>query len=86
VDRVYALVERQLSALTLNRMSQDEVALAARALWSSVHGIAILRINYQLQDEGQSSVLPLMEHLISHYLAGFDLDQGEDGSFKKQVV
>jgi AcrR family transcriptional regulator len=86
VDRVYALVERQLSALTLNRMSQDEVALAARALWSSVHGIAILRINYQLQNEGQNSVLPLMEHLISHYLAGFDLDQGEDESFKKQVV
>ncbi len=86
VDRVYALVERQLAALTLNRVSEEEIALAARALWSGVHGIAILRINYQLQSEGQKSVLPLMEHLISHYLAGFDLEQGENESFQQQVV
>ncbi|MET0066275.1 MAG: TetR/AcrR family transcriptional regulator [Candidatus Thiodiazotropha sp.] len=86
VDRVYALVERQLAALTLNRIPQDEIALAARALWSGVHGIAILRINYQLQADGQKSVLPLMEHLISHYLAGFDLEQGDGDSFHQQVV
>ncbi|MET0027545.1 MAG: TetR/AcrR family transcriptional regulator [Candidatus Thiodiazotropha sp.] len=86
VDRVYALVERQLAALTLNRVSEEEIALAARALWSGVHGIAILRINYQLQPEGQKSVLPLMEHLISHYLAGFDLEQGEGESLQQQVV
>ncbi|MET0088503.1 MAG: TetR-like C-terminal domain-containing protein [Candidatus Thiodiazotropha sp.] len=86
VDRVYALVERQLAALTLNRVSEEEIALAARALWSGVHGIAILRINYQLQPEGQKSVLPLMEHLISHYLAGFDLEQGEGDSLQQQVV
>jgi AcrR family transcriptional regulator len=86
VDRVYALVERQLAALTLNRVSEEEIALAARALWSGVHGIAILRINYQLQSEEQKSVLPLMEHLISHYLAGFDLEQGENEPFQQQVV
>jgi AcrR family transcriptional regulator len=88
VDRVYELVERQITALTMNKLSHSEVALAARALWSGVHGIAILRTTYQLQSEGHDSVAPLIEHLIGHYLAGLYALQGTDTAAiqQKEVV
>jgi hypothetical protein len=79
-------VERQLAALTLNRMPQDEISLESRALWSGIHGIAILRINSQLQPEGQHSITPLMEHLISRYLASFEVQEGDGKQFHQQVI
>ncbi|MES9833635.1 MAG: TetR/AcrR family transcriptional regulator [Candidatus Thiodiazotropha sp. DIVDIV] len=87
VDRVYELVERQIAALTMNSMPQGEIALAARAIWSGIHGIAILRTTYQLQSEVQDSVAPLVKHLIERYLAGLNAMQTMDAVIQhKEVV
>ena len=86
VDRLYSLVERQLAALTMNSVPQSDIALAARALWSGIHGIGILRITGQLQNDGQQFATPLMEHLIGHYLAGLYAQQGSGAELQKQVV
>ena len=86
VDRLYALVERQLAALTMNSVPQGNIALSAKALWSGVHGIAILRISDQSQNEGQQSAMMLVEHLIGHYLAGLYAQQGSSTELHKQVV
>jgi AcrR family transcriptional regulator len=76
VERIYALVERQLMALTMNAAPQSDITLAARALWNGVHGIAILRNSSKLETEDeQETVEPLMEHLISYYLAGLYAQQ-----------
>jgi hypothetical protein len=79
MDRLYELVERQIAALTMNKMPQNEISLAARAIWSGVHGIAILRTTNQLRsEEEQDSVAPLIEHLIERYLAGLNAMQATD--------
>jgi AcrR family transcriptional regulator len=87
-DRVYELVERQIAALTMNTLPQSEIALSARAIWSGIHGIAILRTTNQLQStEGQDSVAPLIKHLIERYLAGVNALQQEDVAIQhKEVV
>jgi AcrR family transcriptional regulator len=72
VDLMFALVEGQLQLLAAQR-SGEEIALAARALWSGVHGIAILTITRHLHTEGRQSVQQLTEHLIGHYLSGFSV-------------
>ncbi|MCU7814044.1 MAG: TetR/AcrR family transcriptional regulator [Candidatus Thiodiazotropha sp. (ex Lucinoma kastoroae)] len=69
VDLLFDLVEGQLQLLATQR-SNEEITLAARALWSGVHGIAILAITRHLHTEGQQSVQQLTEHLIGHYLSG----------------
>ncbi|MCU7904258.1 MAG: TetR/AcrR family transcriptional regulator [Candidatus Thiodiazotropha sp. (ex Epidulcina cf. delphinae)] len=74
MNRLFVLVGDQLQALA-TRHSNEEIALAARALWCGIHGIAILTITSDLRSEGQQSVRQLTEHLIGHYLSGFSVQE-----------
>ena len=70
VTRMFALVEGCLEPLA-GHHSATEIAQAARALWSGVHGICILAITGKLNVAGVDSVQELTGCLIGNFLDGF---------------
>ena len=70
VARNFELVEDQLHRSAPER-SRPEIANAARALWSGVHGVCILGLTGRLGSFGEASLEELVESLITNYLAGF---------------
>ena len=70
VARMFELVEQGLEPLAGNH-SPRQIKLAARALWSGVHGVCILAITGKLPMADIGSVDELAESLMSNYLRGF---------------
>lgn len=69
VSNMFALVQDTLTALCPRR-SPAEIALAARALWSGVHGICILGIDQKLEIADGPPVATVAEALLEPYLTG----------------
>ncbi|MFO1372233.1 MAG: TetR/AcrR family transcriptional regulator [Candidatus Competibacteraceae bacterium] len=74
VARMFELVQCQLTLLCPRR-SPDEIVLAARALWSGIHGICILSLDQKLESVGGRSIQEVAGSLLDNYLAGF-ISQG----------
>lgn len=70
VAQSFELVEAELTRLAPAR-SETQIAQAARALWSGVHGVCILGLTGRLGNVASDSLEALVESLISNYLAGF---------------
>ena len=70
VAGMFALAQQQLARLCPRRSPQD-IALAARALWSGVHGICILGFDQKLEMAGGRPIQEVTRSLLDHYLAGF---------------
>lgn len=70
VQQMFALVENALRPLGINK-SDLEIAQAARALWSGIHGICILALTRNLDIAGIDSVQELADTLITNFLNGF---------------
>jgi len=70
VARNFELVEGELRRLAPDR-SQSEIAKAARALWSGVHGVCILGLTGRLGLVGAGPLEELVQSLIANYLIGF---------------
>ena len=70
VAGMFELVQQQL-ALLCPRRSPEDIALAARALWSGVHGICILGFDQKLEMVGGPPIQEVTRSLLDHYLAGF---------------
>jgi AcrR family transcriptional regulator len=70
VDQMFELVQQELALLGPQRPPADS-ALAARALWSGVHGICILGFDRKLEVVGGRSIHEVTDSLLDHYLAGF---------------
>ena len=70
VARMFELVQQQLALLCPHR-SPEDIALAARALWSGVHGICILGFDQKLEMAGGRPIQDVTGSLLDHYLAGF---------------
>jgi AcrR family transcriptional regulator len=68
IERFYELVETQLKALAAR--PDEEIVLAARALWNGVHGIATMTITRNPNAGAELTARQLSMHLISHYLTG----------------
>lgn len=69
VARMFELVQQQLALLCPHR-SPEDIALAARALWSGVHGICILGFDQKLEMAGGRPIQDVTGSLLDHYLAG----------------
>lgn len=69
VDGLFTLVEDALRPLVERKDS--EVRLAARALWSGVHGICGLGMTGKLRYIGVEDVKNLADSLIKNYLVGY---------------
>lgn len=70
VEQIFDLVQKELALLDPRRSPADN-ALAARALWSGVHGICILGLDRKLETVGGRSIQEVTGSLLDHYLAGF---------------
>lgn len=70
VHQMFALVENALRPIGKNK-SDKEIAQAARALWSGIHGICILALTRKLDIAGIKSVQGLADTLIKNFLNGF---------------
>ncbi len=76
VAGMFALAQQQLARLCPRRSPQD-IALAARALWSGVHGICILGFDQKLEMAGGRPIQDVTRSLLDHYLAGFTQSPSE---------
>ena len=70
VARMFELVQHHLALLCPHRSAAD-VALAARALWSGIHGICMLSLDRKLESVGGRSMQEVAGSLLDNYLAGF---------------
>ncbi len=73
VEAIFILVETELVRLAPTRNSK-EIALAARALWSAVHGICVVNASSHLRRRAQYDTRSLARTLIHTYLSGFMFD------------
>ncbi len=70
VQQMFGLVEDALRPLGKNK-TDKEIAQAARALWSGIHGIVILALMRKLDIAGIDSVQELADALTTNFLNGF---------------
>ncbi|MBE2294343.1 MAG: TetR/AcrR family transcriptional regulator [Phycisphaerales bacterium] len=70
VARMFDLVQQQLMRLCPQRPTHDST-LAARALWSGIHGVCILGLDQKLEVVGGHSIEAVTGSLLDQYLAGF---------------
>lgn len=69
-DALFALVEQQLTALAPEKKAAD-IALAARSLWSAVHGVCLLAVTSKLDVGGSVEASRLVDSLVTNYLRGW---------------
>ena len=69
-DQLFALVEQQLGRLAPRRR-KPAVSLAARTLWSSVHGICLLAVSDKLDIGGSIAAEKALDSLLTHYLGSW---------------
>ena len=63
-------MEEQLAALAPEK-KEKEIQLAARAIWSAVHGVCLLAVTGKLEVGGKVPATRLVDSLVRHYLAGW---------------
>lgn len=79
-QRILSLFARVETCLRqLNPGLDDEaLALAARTLWSGVHGIAVLALRQKLFVDGEQAAQLMLQQLIHHYLNGGLAEESAD--------
>ncbi len=70
VEAIFTLVETSLARLAPTRNSK-EIAIAARALWSAIHGICVVSTSSHLHHRAYFDAKALTRTLIYTYLSGF---------------
>lgn len=70
VDQLLAIVEVACQAC-LPGQSQEQVHLAARALWSGVHGVCVLSLNGSLGRAGVKNVQATVQLLVENFIKGW---------------
>lgn len=70
IDRLFAVVEEQFQRLAPGRRPAD-VSLAARTLWSAVHGVCLLAISGKLDVGGPVNERRVVSSLVGNYVKGW---------------
>ncbi|MBQ0753914.1 MAG: TetR/AcrR family transcriptional regulator [Gammaproteobacteria bacterium] len=68
--KLFGLVEQQLVRMCPQKKSV-EIQLAARAVWSAVHGVCLLSVTGKLNVGGAVKEARLVESLVQNYLHGW---------------
>ncbi|MBN4081899.1 MAG: hypothetical protein COC05_02770 [Gammaproteobacteria bacterium] len=76
VEDIFVLVQTELTRLAPTRDSK-EIAIAARALWSAIHGICIVTASSHLRRRAHYDARLLVHTLVHTYLSGFMFDKIE---------
>jgi AcrR family transcriptional regulator len=69
VEAMFRSVEESLAELCPG-LDRRQLSLAARALWSGVHGVCVLNLEGSLAAVGSHPVDALLDSLVDNYLAG----------------
>jgi len=69
-DALFKLVEAQLQGLAPEK-PRAEITLAARSLWSAVHGVCLLAVTGKLDVGGTVEAGRLVDSLVTNYLRGW---------------
>ncbi|MBZ2188995.1 TetR/AcrR family transcriptional regulator [Alcanivorax sp. JB21] len=75
--QLFRLVEEQMARLSAQR-DAAAVHLAARTLWSSVHGISVLAVENKLTIAGDVDETAMLQSLIHHYLTSWARDRDQE--------
>jgi len=70
VDYVFSLVEAQFKALP-SAHSEEQNCIAARALWSGVHGVCILSLTGKLDLVGINDLENTVSILVDNFIKGW---------------
>ncbi len=70
VDHVFALVEKQFKQLPTSH-TEEQSKLAARALWSGVHGVCVLSLTGKLNVVGASNIENTLVLLVENFMNGW---------------
>jgi AcrR family transcriptional regulator len=70
LEGFYVMVEKQLKALAAR--PDEEIEVAARAIWNGVHGVAAMTTKRAPRAGAESSAHQISRNLIGHYLNGLD--------------
>lgn len=83
VSRLFALVEAELEQVPIIQAGTTP-QLAARALWSGVHGVCILSLSNKLTINTHHAPEELVRSLVAGYLRGVAVTQeGESSSWRR---
>ena len=69
IDALFAKVAAALNEYIPGR-SEEEVAIAAAAIWSGVHGVCHLALTNKLELSGMPSIKLVLDQLVDAYLSG----------------
>lgn len=67
IDALFSVIEMALRTLAPKRDTKS-IQLAARTLWSGVHGICILHVGDKLYSDSIATPSLLIKSLVTHYL------------------
>lgn len=70
IRSMFDLIEEQLKVLNPNA-TNAQIKLGARALWSGVHGTAMLRLSDQLYLDNSSSDSDVVDMLVNNFLGSW---------------
>ncbi|MDY6920351.1 MAG: TetR/AcrR family transcriptional regulator [Pseudomonadota bacterium] len=70
IDALFAVIENAVRELAPRRQKQ-QIQLASRTLWSSVHGICMLNIGDKLYSDQIATPHTLLQSLIHNYLSAW---------------
>ena len=72
VEQLFAQVESLFQQLTPHKSAED-TQLAARSLWSGIHGVCILSLNGNIDNPGLAQARMQSSLLVSQFLRGWQL-------------
>ncbi len=75
IDALFANLSTALNEYQPGR-SPEEVAIAAAAIWSGVHGVCHLALTNKLDLSGMQSIKLVLDQLVNAYLAGLLIPEG----------
>jgi len=70
IDFIFSLIESQFNRLTDNH-SEEQNKLAARSLWSGVHGICTLSLSGKIDLLGTDNTEDAVELLVDNFIKGW---------------
>ena len=71
VENMFELVETQLSSVP--GLSKNKISEVAKTLWCGVHGICLLAATRKYEAANVANVNPLIDGLITNYMAGLQM-------------
>lgn len=71
IDSIFSLIETQFSRLSGNH-NEEQITLAARSLWSGVHGVCTLSLTGKISLLGTDNTEQAVTLLVNNFIKGWE--------------